>query len=181
MLQVSRLKPINIPIVIASAFAVIAGLAAAPGAPHAELLVAPDGVSQLDLDDDHTFIVRNPEPGKITAEIYRNGYFQNGLMFGNALFDSDDLRRVRLCPGCDNVVFLQVHDQSSTYAAITGVVLWFDWPGWRLTVLPLMRPYVTEPDGTGVSRLFDNTRDSAGNARQVEYHFVNGQAVRLPH
>lgn len=165
---------------IACALATSLCLFALSSPARSELLVAPDGKAHLALDDSHSLIVRNPEPGKITAEIYRNGYFRSGLMFGNAMFDGDDLGWVRLCAECDRVVFLRVHDQSSTYGAIVGVVIWMDWPNWQLSELPLMRPYVTAPDLNGLSRLMDNALDAAGNPVQIEYRFVKGHAERLP-
>lgn len=153
------------------------------GAPAAaDLLAPPRGETSIALDDELTLFVRTPEAGKVVAEIYRGDVFMQGLMFGNALFDDGDLKRVRLCPGCGEVVFLAISDRSSTYGAVSGVIVWRDersFPRWEMTELPLMRPYVTEPDAKGLSRLMDDAMDSAKRPLTVEYRFRDGSLERV--
>lgn len=78
------------------------------------------------------------------------------VTLGNANVAHEGTKLVRLCKGCERVLFIPAYDLSSTYGATTGILAWSSGDSWSLSILPMVRPNVVDEDRDGIFELVDS-------------------------
>jgi hypothetical protein len=129
-------------------------------------------VAQFELTGDigMSFSVEQEEL-TVRVVLKQNGKELLSVGVGNAGLEPEAIEQVKFCADCDPAYFIPVYDASSTYGAITGVLAWSSGTWWSLSILPLIRPAVEDPDGDGIYALVDYIPRS--NEREL-YDFQNG-------
>ncbi len=105
----------------------------------------------------------------VTVSLIRFNNTMLELTIGNAAVTRDAVQTVRLCAGCDPVVFIPAYDRSSAYSAETGILVWSRTGVWDISILPLKRPVVRDEDGDGAFELVDVWPEGQGGTQRYEF------------
>ncbi|CAN0403156.1 unnamed protein product, partial [Laminaria digitata] len=90
-------------------------------------------------------ISTNEAERTLTLSLYQGTSMVQSLALGNASFNSEDVKAVVLCRDCAPSYFIPAWDRSSTYGAVTGLILSGD-IGWSVTTLPFSVAGIEGPD-----------------------------------
>ncbi|SDG19031.1 hypothetical protein [Pelagibacterium luteolum] len=133
--------------------------------------VAQETTIELNDGGDTLSIVQDDNQRNVTVALGGNFSDLLKVTVANAAVDPSAVYVGPLCGGCDPVAFVPAYDRSSTYGAVTGVLAWSYADGalWRMTVLPLEVPALSDVDGDGFPELVETF-----NGDVVPYSFDGG-------
>jgi hypothetical protein len=132
-----------------------------------------------DLDEDYSIETSfDANANAVTIALYYDDDFYRSVTLGNADIAYEDVAFATLCADCEELLFIPAYDRSSNYGATTGIIAWQDNGYWELTILPLVRPYLDDEDGDGISVLTDSLPTKPPTDEQYDFH--EGLLSRLP-
>ena len=130
----------------------------------------------VELESDaQVVITQSVEFGEVAIEVIEGDKVVDGAFVENAQISDDDIRKAKLCASCEESVFVNPWDSTSTFGATTGFIIWRQ-DGWRITTLEWLRVGLDDLEQDGVFEIvYLPIRDSV----EARFHFEDGNLVPL--